>query len=181
MLSRPSARRKTDHKQIELNLVPILDSLVTLICFLMLTMSFFNVVSIESPFPQASPESVKEQLKEKPLQLTISFGERDLEIWSPFNKIASKKIPYVEEAKPDTKALHEALVEIKKQFPKENKVVLVPTKKTDYDTLVTLMDAVRTLTPSDPPVYVPNPETRVDEVTKFLFPEVVFGNLLGES
>lgn len=184
MLKRPSARTRRHSGQLELNLIPILDSLVTLISFLMLTMSVMNVVSIESPFPIVSQEDIEQKLKDpkdKPLQLTISMRESELEVWSPFGKVPSKSIPYKDGTKPDTTALHETLMAIKKQFPDENKVVIVPTAKTDYDSLIILMDAIRVLEKSDIPIFRKNPTTGIDEPVKVLFPEVVFGNLLGDT
>ncbi|MGZ3708243.1 MAG: hypothetical protein ACXWPM_05415, partial [Bdellovibrionota bacterium] len=62
MLKRPSSRRKTSAEGIQLNLVPILDTMVTLIGFLLFSMSFLAVVNIESVVPQASPKNVQEKL-----------------------------------------------------------------------------------------------------------------------
>jgi biopolymer transport protein ExbD len=179
VLNRPSSRRKGEKPQINLNLVPILDSLVTLISFLMFTMSFMSLVSVETPFPTASVAQNEKKLKEKPLQLTVSVREQDLEIWSPFNRVASTTIRNVEDGKPNTAELHSKLIEIKQKYPKETQVVFVPTAAMNYDTMVALMDAMRVLEATDPPIFAPNAETGVDEAVKALFPEVVFGNLLG--
>lgn len=181
MLKRPCSRRKSHTDQIELNLVPILDTMVTLIGFLLFTTSFLNIVNIESPFPEASTQANEEKLKEKPLQLTVSVHENDTEIWSPFERIASKKIPHQQPGQPDLKTLHESLIDVKKQFPEESKIIIVPNAATNYDTLVSVMDVLRTLEPTDPPVFHKNPQTGVDEAIKKLFPEVIFGNLLGDS
>jgi hypothetical protein len=43
------------------------------------------------------------------------------------------------------------------------------------------MDAARGLEASDPPIFVKNATTGNDEALKTLFPNVIFGNLLGES
>jgi biopolymer transport protein ExbD len=180
VLNRPSARRKSGHEGIELNLVPILDTMVTLIGFLLFTTSFLAIVSIESPLPTASTEEVQQQLKEKPLQLTVTLRAADIQVWSPFQKITTKVIPNVTGGI-DLKSLHETMLEVKKQFPAENKVVLVPTATTAYEQLVTVMDSVRTIEPTDAPIYLKNEKTGVDEQLKTLFPQVVFGNLLGET
>lgn len=181
MLKRPSSRRKSHQGHSELPLVPILDTMVTLIGFLLFTTSFLGIVAIESPLPQASTEEVQEQLKEKPLQLTITLRDKDVEIWSPFSKIEPKSIPNAQEGQPDAKAIHEALLEVKKKFPKEMNAVLVPNKNSPYDTLVALMDTIRTIEATDPPIYIKNEKTGIDEPSKTLFPKIVFGNLLGDS
>jgi biopolymer transport protein ExbD len=181
VFKRPSSRRKSHHGPLEINLVPILDTMVTLIGFLLFTTSFLSIVAIESPLPQSSPAEVADQIKEKPLQLTLTLREKTVELWSPFSKIETKIIPHSQPGQPDLKAIHEALIEVKKKFPEEQSAVIVPEKETPYDTLIGLMDTLRTLEASDPPIYVKNQKTGMDETLKQLFPKVIFGNLLGES
>src|SRR4051812_49045323 len=116
MLKRPTSRRKGGTEAISLNLVPIIDAMVTLIGFLLFTTSFLAIVTIETPMPMASTTQNQEQLKEKPLQLTISLNDKETEIWSPFDRVAKKIIPNPVAGQPDLKAVHEALLAIKKQF-----------------------------------------------------------------
>lgn len=181
MLKRPSSRRNSHQEPIELNLVPILDTMVTLIGFLLFTTSFLALVSIESQLPQSSAEEVKEKIQEKPLQLTLTMRDKDIEIWSPFSKIPPQAILYNKDGQPDTKAIHDALVEIKKKFPKETSAVIVPKTGTNYDTLISLMDSIRTIEKADSPIYLKNEKTGNDEPVKTLFPKIVFGNLLGDT
>lgn len=179
MLKRPTSRRRSTSEGIHLNLVPILDTMVTLIGFLLFTTAFLSIVSIESPFPQANPKDLEEKLKEKPLQLTVSIRDEETEIWSPFERITPKKFPHTSPGQPDLKILHETLIEIKQKFPYESKVVLVPSGGINYDVLVAVMDKLRALETTDPPLFRKNLTTGVDESVKGLFPEVIFGNLLG--
>jgi biopolymer transport protein ExbD len=180
VLKRPSARNKAHKQGVELNLVPILDTMVTLIGFLLFTTSFLAMVSIESPLPQAGPEEVKEKILEKPLQLTLTLREKSVEIWSPFQKTNSKSIPNTPDGEINLKAIHEALIEVKKAFPNETQIVLAPHARTSYDVLISLMDTIRTLDSTDPSIFVRNEKTGVDETSQDLFPKVVFGNLLGD-
>lgn len=187
-MNRPSGRRKSDHAHIELNLVPMMDTFVTLIGFLLYTMAFLAFVSVESPLPMASPTEMAEKLKEKPLQLTVSVREKDIQIWSAFDKIPSKVIPNIPDEKaisktglPDLKTVHETLLKIKQQFPNENKVVIAPAGSINYETIINSMDAIRLLEQTDPPIYVKNKTTSVDEPVKMLFPDVIFGNILGSD
>jgi biopolymer transport protein ExbD len=179
MLKRPSSRRKGRNEQIQLNLVPILDAMVMLIGFLLFTMSFLALVSIESPMPISAAAPLDEKVKERPLQLTLSMHEKDVEIWSPFQKFEAKTIPNMPDGAPDLKAVHDFLITIKLKFPKETKIVLTPTKSSNYETLIAVMDAVRALEPTDPPIFIKNELTGMDDPQKNLFNEVVFGNLLG--
>lgn len=181
MLRRPSARNQAHKGGVELNLVPILDTMVTLIGFLLFTTSFLALVSIESPLPQTRPDSVKEKALEKPLQLTLTLREKSVELWSPFQKITLKSIPHTGDGEINLKAIHEVLIEIKKSFPSETQIVLVPHSNTSYDVLISLMDTIRTLDPTDPSIFTKNEKTGVAEPSKSLFPQIVFGNLLGDT
>jgi biopolymer transport protein ExbD len=179
MLKQPTSRRKSNREQISLNLVPVIDTMVTLIGFMLFTMTFLNLVHIESPFPTASPKVVEEKMKERPLQLTVSLREKDAEVWSPFEKIQRKVIPNVADGQPDIKNIHDTLISVKQKFPAETKVVFVPHAGVNYDVMVAVMDAMRGIDASDPPIFAKNKKTGVDEAVKRLFPDVIFGNLLG--
>lgn len=181
MLKRPSSRRRIAKEQVILNLVPMMDTFVVLIAFLLYTMVFFVMTHVETPLPTSSPTEVAEKLKEKPLQLTVSFRKDEVEIWSPFQKITAKKIPNTPEGTPDVLAIHTRLVEVKQQFPNEKQVVLAPSGSISYDSLVAAMDGIRMLDAIDPPIIVKNAETGVDETLKLLFPEIVFGNILSND
>lgn len=183
MLKRPSSRRRSNHAEVNINLVPMLDALVTMISFLMYTMAFLSFTMIESPLPIVSSEENQRQLKDPPLQLTLSIKDNELLLWSPFDRLPQMNIPNVPDQDgkpaPDLLKLHEALIGIKQKFPKENKLILVPKAATSYDTIVTVVDAAKNLEKTDLPILVKNEKTGMDEPAKYLFDEVVFGNLLG--
>lgn len=181
MLKRPSSRRRSSRQEVQLNLVPILDTMVTLIGFLLFTMSFLALVHMESPFPVTTQEDSQEKIKERPLQLTVTLRENEVEVWSPFDRIESKKIPNLPDGAPQLKLIHEIIIQVKQKFPKETKLVLVPYPAATYDTLIATMDSLRLFEPTDPPVFLKNESTGVDEKVNTLFPEIIFGNLLGDN
>lgn len=178
-LKRPSSRRRTHPNEVQLNLVPMLDALVTMIAFLMYTMAFLSLTMIESPLPMVSSEMNQVRLKERPLQLTMTLSDQDVLLWSPFDLISPMRIPNKEDGNADTLKLHEAILSIKQKFPSETKLVIVPKGNTSYNTIVLVLDAAKNLEKTDPPIAVENPQTHVQEQAKVLFPEVIFGNLLG--
>ena len=181
MLRRPSGRRKSDREEIQLNLVPMMDTLVTLIGFLLYTMAFLAFVSVDTPLPMSSPTEVAEKLKEKPLQLTVSIREDDTQIWSAFDKIPKQVIKNTDKGSPDYRQIHEALLKIKQQFSMETKVVLAPAGSVNYENIIGAMDSIRLFEPTDPPIFAKNKTTGVDEPVKLLFPDVMFGNILGSD
>ncbi|MCC7441782.1 MAG: biopolymer transporter ExbD [Bdellovibrionales bacterium] len=158
----------------------MLDTLVTLIAFMLFSATFLSVVSMDSPVPVNSAASFRNRADQRPLQLTVSVGSDETTLWSPFDRIRRVAVPHLQEGGPDVLAVHAELVKVKQQFPKERQLVIVPNANTPYDTVVALMDAARLFDPMDPPIYVKD-ETGVDQAEPQLFPEVVFGNLLGDS
>ncbi|MGE0615315.1 MAG: biopolymer transporter ExbD [Bacteriovoracia bacterium] len=181
MFKRPTSRRKTKKGPVTLNLVPMLDALITLIAFLLYTMSFLVLVSIESPVPFASTKSVEEKLREKPLQLTLSIMANEVQIWSPFDRIPVKTIPNQGGGQPNYNEIHNSLVGVKQQFPHENQIVFVPQPGSNYDILVQLMDISRLLDAGDPPIFLKGKDGHPDQPVTKLFDKIIFGNLLGDN
>lgn len=183
MLRRPSARRKSAQSEVQINLVPMLDALVTLVTFLLLSSAFLAINTIDTPAPLLAPaEEQIEQLKDKPLQLTAYIQEKQIIIsdWSGSREkhvIPSVMDPTSGELRYDLEAFHKALVEIKQRHPAESKLILKPEGGVAYEGLIGLMDAARFFDEkSDPPMV--KKENGVDVPEKNLFPEVIFGNIM---
>ncbi len=175
----PSSRRRSHRAGVhELNLVPIMDTMVTLIGFLLFTTSFLIFVKIESILPLAPPPD-KQSPAHKPLQLTLHLKAQGLELLSPFGGITPHTIPHQGRVA-DTKSLHEAILETKKHFPQESTIIFLPEKGISYDMLIACMDAVRVFAETDTAIILPNAQG-VDETLKELFPKIVFGNLFGDE
>ena len=175
MLKRPSHRRRSKGiSEIDLPLVPIMDAFVTLIAFLLLATSLLAVTLIDTPVPMVS--NVPDNSKDKPLMLTLTIEQEQLKLSSPFNLIKAQAFPKIDKDFPFDK-LHEALIPIKQQFPKETKIVFMPVGEVKYNDLVQLMDSVRLLTKTDPAFTVKD-ENGVDKADPFLFGEVIFGNVI---
>jgi biopolymer transport protein ExbD len=182
VLKRPSTRRRSQPTEITVNLVPMLDALVTLIAFLMYTMAFLALTMVESPLPIVSDAENQQQLTERPLQLTLTVREHEVLLWSPFDLIPQTVIKNrSEDDTPDTLKIHETLMGIKQKFPNENKIIFIPRGDTSYDVMIQVLDAARNLEKTDLPIVVPNLKTGVQEQAKQLFGEVIFGNLLGDD
>ncbi len=176
MLKRPSARRKSHGTgDVELPLVPIMDAFVTLIAFLLLATSLLAVTLIDTPVPVVS--NVPDDSKEKPLMLTLKLTPEELHLSSAFNKIPVQKFPKIDKGY-DLEKLHEALVAIRQQFPKEKTVVFMPSGDIKYNDIVQTMDSVRLLLKTDPPFYITDEKDGVDKPDQYLFPFVIFGNVL---
>jgi biopolymer transport protein ExbD len=176
MLKRPSHRRRSKGTEdAELPLVPIMDAFVTLIAFLLLATSLLAVTLIDTPVPVVS--NMPDDSKDKPLMLTLKLTPEKIHLSSAFNRIKAQEFPKIEKGY-DLDKLHEALVAIRQEFPKEKTVVFMPTGDIQYDDIIQVMDSVRILLKTDPPFYVTDEKEGIDKPDQYLFPNVVFGNVL---
>ncbi len=183
MFKKPSSRRKSEHSEIELNLVPILDALVTLIAFLLFSSTMMAISIIETPAPLLAPASEQiEKIKEKPLQLTATVKKDKIYIadWSGSREahtIPSIADPQTGEPRYDIETFHKTLIEIKTRHPKETKLIFKPDGGVAYESIVELMDSARMLEKTDPPFFIKD-AAGVDKPDTKLFSEVIFGNIM---
>lgn len=176
MLKRPSSQKRGPGKEhIELPLVPIMDTFVTLIVFLVAATALLSVTLIDIPVPLVS--TTPKKLNKKPLSLTVTINDSGLRLYSPFRLIRSKFIAKKGEEY-DTIGFHEALLVIKRNFPAEKQLVFMPAQVVKYEDIIKLMDASRSIERGDPSLYSKD-ENNEDIVVTELFPEIVFGNILG--
>ena len=70
------------------------------------------------------------------------------------------------DGKPNITELHQTIIEVKRKFPNESKVVIVPNAGSTYDTIIAVMDASRTLEATDTPLFMQNAKTGVNEQIK---------------
>ncbi|MEW6056320.1 MAG: biopolymer transporter ExbD [Bdellovibrionota bacterium] len=184
MFSRPSSRRKSSQEGVNINLVPMLDALVTLVAFLLFSTAFMAIVVLDTPAPLlAPPEQQIEKLKEKPLQLTayIQPNQIILSDWSGSREkhvIPSVADPNKPESRYDLERLHRVLVEIKQRHPTEKQLIIKPEGGVAYEAIIGIMDAARFYDPKSDPVPYKKNEQGVDMPEKNLFSEVIFGNIM---
>lgn len=163
-------------EDIELPLIPIMDAFVTLIAFLLLATSLLAVTLIDTPVPVVSNE-LENNPPKKPLALQLKVDQDMLTLSSMTRQIPEQKFPKVEKGY-DLEKLHEALVQIRLQFPLEKSLVFYPAAEVRYDDLVQLMDASRLLLKTDSPLPNYTDKDGVSRTEQFVFPNVVFGNVI---
>jgi biopolymer transport protein ExbD len=183
MFKTPSSRRLSKQEEVQINLIPILDALVTLIAFLLFSSSFLAIVAVDTPLPLLAPATEQiEQLKEKPLQLTAYIQADKIIIADWTGSRENHTIPNItnpnnNQLEYDYASFHQKLIEIKSRHPKETKLILKPDSGVSYETLIALMDSARNIEKTDNPIYVTN-ENGVEVPETKLFPEIIFGNIM---
>lgn len=130
---------------VELNLVPFIDLLSTLICFLLITAAWQELDAMSSSAPPKATAEMPETPQPTPppdqtkkVMLTVALGTDKLDV-SEDDKITP--IPHVN-GEPDTSRLVEVLKTWKSRFPDRKDVILATDNKAKYKHLVLMMDTL---------------------------------------
>lgn len=176
-MARQIRMRDSSHDStFELNLAPMMDMMVALIPFLLLSVTFMAVMIIDLPLPAAVAKALEEDRNNKDPQVSIELRINpktgySLEVTRPGAKGVKQEIPMTAKGL-DFEKLHAKLVEVKLQNPKIFKVSLRPDSTVEYDSIVKTMDATREIRKTDPKVMIDGAESPL------LFPDVILADLM---
>ncbi|HRK02082.1 MAG TPA: biopolymer transporter ExbD [Oligoflexia bacterium] len=172
-------RAHTAH-DFELNLTPIIDCFVTLICFMLLSTTYVALVGLDAKVPLAVPASAPEaQRKDPTFKLDLVYRKNGIDISAVgAGSLSGKRsVPHIA-GKPDLTTLHDTLVKIKKERPKEFTIHFNSDIDMAYADLVFLMDATRNLDPKkDGEIKVTDERNGKVMLMDVLFPDFIIGGL----
>lgn len=171
---RPTSRRKVKRDE-KLNLIPILDAVFIFIFFLLMSAQFIKIFEIGSDVPMISSSPPPKEQK-KPLALTLEIYQGQLTLKSgvpsqtlrTFNKLGEEY---------DLVALHDYLVQVKKQHLSEESIIFEPKTDLTYEQLIKIMDSVRLLKNTDDAIFQKDKDG-IDVKIKTLFQKIIFGNIM---
>jgi len=138
-IARRQARSRAKRRgRSDINIVPMLDVMVILIFFLIFTAVFSKTRILELNLPAEVPQEL-EPIKE--LELEVIIRKNVLEV-------ADRKTGLLQAFKVDTagydlKGLGDYLARVKARFPEKKDATVLPEPDVPYDTIVQVMDAVR--------------------------------------
>jgi len=165
-------RRKRIQSFNNVNLTPLLDFIVAVIPVLLLSVTFFDYVTLDASLPafvSSDDRSVSDNSVEK-LGLTVAITDDGFVVGGQGGllKVNGGETTIQKTAKGayDYLSLNNKILEIKKRFPKEWTVIVVPQSDTKFETLVNTMDATREYIVVD---------TSGAIKKEILFPDVVVG------
>jgi len=131
------------------NLTPLLDFIVAVIPVLLLSVTFFDYVTLDASLPAfvgAESQSSSQNSEEK-LGLTVAITDDGFVVGGQGGllKVNGGETTIRKKATGDYNysSLNNKMVEIKKRFSKEWTVIIVPQSDTRFETLISTMDATR--------------------------------------
>ncbi len=177
-------RRKTSVEalshEFELDLAPLLAVMVKLIPVLIVSSAFIPIVIIQSELPAPIAAAITETKAEEAPQLELTVHPTDGMILK-LSK-GTQEVDKVQFAFPahenDFSILKENLVRMKKQFPELFRLELIPQGDVPYNIIVKIIDAARKNSLSKEKFQFKNTKTGALEETDYMFPDVVFANIL---
>jgi len=137
-MSRLKKRRIAHRKEAELEVTPFMNMMMLLVCALLASVVFTKITVIDLDFPAGNgagavdAEQVHLELIVRDDQLVVADGRGG----------AIKTLPLVDGAQ-DLKGLSLVMQELKRRMPEKRDIVILLDSNTDYQTLVSVMDRVR--------------------------------------
>lgn len=142
---------KEEHLDTELNIVPIIDCFVMLICFLLFTAAFTQLVFLEAKMTSNTAAAASKSRSElDQFRLVVTFEEQGLRLattGSAANHL-NQLIPLAN-GNYDFKALHAKLISLKSEFPArysaDIEFKMKQQRTVDYEKIVNAIDSIRHL------------------------------------
>ena len=162
-------------------LVPMIDIFTVLVTFLLMTAVFARITILDLDLPSsASGNPAKPEFR-----LEVIVRKEGLELTNGTERIAA--IPNVDGAY-DLKSLTDLAVSLKRDYPETDNASVLLEPDVEYDTLVQVMDAIRTVDPAlvadaipaadgnSAPVATGGETTAVKPQRVMLFPKIAVGD-----
>ena len=125
-----------------LEITAFINLIVVLVPFLLSTAVFTRLAVIDLSLPAQSSEAIQKLDPAKPLKLEIVVRAESLDVQDKHGGLLDR-IPNVPGKGPDTKALAVLIGAVKDKFPQHDDATVLAENTTSYETLVRVMDAVR--------------------------------------
>lgn len=170
--------KQTNH-EFDLDLAPLLSVMVKLVPVLLLSSAFVQVMVIETDLPQAVQEVIQQQDPNPTtaVQLKIDNNTGFQVVIQKGSEQKTHTIPMKDKSW-DTAELNKYLSQIKMENPEIFKIEFTPEANVLYSDIVKIMDSVRKAHAKDLKFPVPNKKTGTTVYTEFMFPDVVFTNVM---
>jgi len=137
-MSRLKKRRSAHLKEAELEVTPFMNMMMLLVCALLASVVFTKITVIDLDFPsgngtgEVDPDLVHLEVIVRSDQLVVADGRGG----------SIKTLPMVN-GQQDLKGLSLVLQELKRRMPEKRDIVILLDAETNYQTLVSVMDRVR--------------------------------------
>ncbi len=133
----------------ELNLIPVMNLMVTLIPFLLLGAAFYHLGVVPASIPENVPASDAEPPKEVKVTVNLVLGLDKTTVSGSAALLDEDETAAMDaefpakNGVPDLKMLQAHLFGIRSKYPKSDTVILLPADELRYERLIEILDFVR--------------------------------------
>lgn len=173
---------KINHNsEFELDLAPLLAVMVKLVPVLLVSSAFVQMMIVETELPQVVQQALQAQENNpKSAQLAIELSKKDgvRFIITENEKQKVEVVALNPKQEFDLPTVHAKFQELKKTHPEIFRIELSPDADVAYKDIVSIMDEARRSRSNDVRFPVKDAKTGQDTTTDYMFPEVVFANMM---
>jgi biopolymer transport protein ExbD len=168
------------NSEFELDLAPLLAVMVKLVPVLLLSSAFVQMMIIESELPQVVQQAIQEQNKDdKATKISLEINKTDgVKIVIQSNNEEKTEVVANKNNAIDLDSLHAKLIEVKKNNPQIFKIDISPDSDISYKDVVGIMDQARKSKSNTIQFKFTDTQTGKETSTDYMFPEVVFSNVM---
>jgi biopolymer transport protein ExbD len=173
---------KINHNsEFELDLAPLLAVMVKLVPVLLVSSAFVQMMIIETDLPQVVQQAIEEQKNTpKPTTVAVEMSKKlgIKIIITEGEKQTVETVSLKSNQELDLPSVHAKFQEIKKTHPEVFKIEMNPESDVPYNDIILVIDEARKSRNNNVKFPVKDQKTGVDTTTLYMFPEVVFGNMM---
>jgi biopolymer transport protein ExbD len=166
--------------EFELDLAPLLAVMVKLVPVLIVSSAFVPIVIIQSELPAPVAAAVSEQKPDESPQLELVVHPTqgmDLKLTQAGKNLDQVHMNYPTNLK-DLSELKQNLLRVKRQSPQLFRLDLIPQGNVPYELVIKIIDAARKSPVPNEKFKFKNPQSGTLEETDYMYPDVVFANVL---
>lgn len=181
------ARRRWQPKinassEFELDLAPLLAVMVKLVPVLLLSSAFVQIMVIETDLPQVVKDAMVQENTNPEAKVAVQLQASattgfQIIVEAPQAAQWVETIP-LKDKNFDYSQLHQTLVKIKSKYPQTFKIEFAPDAGVAYKDIVRMMDESRKSRDNKIAFPVFDKKTNKESSTDYMFPEVVFANVM---
>lgn len=179
--------RKPSGESAELNIMPFIDIFSMLNTFLLVSASFIGlgILEVQVPFLSNSPD-VKEA-PDRSFEIRVDIEEDKIILTSQWtSEPIEKSVENYSLEKADIERFHRDMINLRTSQPETDKVTVYADDPVKYESVVAVIDAIKTLNEEDPPLNLPIPQDAKEELTRVsskesertLYRKVVMGSVI---
>lgn len=172
-------KRQIKVRAAELNIMPFIDIFSMLNTFLLVSASFVNIgiLTVQIPFLTNAPPPKDKPQRSFSINVNVEKDKAELETKFSAEPVDRKTQEYKLD-KDGLKSMHQELVKLRVAQKETDTVTVFSEDDVTYDNLVKVLDSIKALEPTDPPITIMDERLNQPRRSIELYEKVVLGSVI---